>query len=74
MKLDKQKLETLARLTLSTRPDEITCDEWLDLVAEYAEAVKAHCQPPERLAVVERHTAMCPECLEELQALLEAID
>ena len=74
MKLDKQKLARLAEMTLNTRPDEISCDDWLELVSEYLEAVKTGKDIPDRLTEVRRHADTCPECAEELRALLEVTE
>jgi hypothetical protein len=73
MKPDLEKYRDLARFLLKTRPDEMTCSEWLDCVGEYAEAVLAGRPAPPCLAEVERHMEICPECAEEFRAILAAL-
>lgn len=70
---DSERYGELARLILQTRPDEMTCDEWLGHVAEYAEALMKGEPVPPTLAEVERHMAICPNCTEEFKCLLAAL-
>jgi hypothetical protein len=72
----KPELETyrkLARLLINTRPEEMTCDEWLEHVGHYVDIVRAGCPVPECLEEVHRHMEMCPECAEEFKAILAAL-
>ena len=73
MKLDPEKYRDLAGFLLKTRPEEMTCDEWIDRVAEYAELVLAGHAIPSSLDDVVRHIDLCPECAEEFQAILAAL-
>ena len=73
MRPDPEKFRDLARFLLQTRPDEMTCGEWLDQVGEYAEVMLAGRPVPPRLAEVERHMGMCPQCAEEFRAILAAL-
>jgi hypothetical protein len=73
LKPEPEKFRDLARFLLKTRPEEMTCDEWLDHVGEYAEALLAGGPVPPTLAEVERHMDICPECTEEFRALLAAL-
>lgn len=66
-------LRTLAGLLVQTRPDELTCDEWLDRVGGYAEAAAAGRPAPAGSELVEHHLAVCPECREEFAALVAAL-
>ena len=67
------QLMTLAGLLLNTRPDELTCDEWLDRVGGYAEAVAAGRPAPAGTEMVEQHLTICPDCQEEFAALVAAL-
>jgi hypothetical protein len=73
MKSDPEKYRKLARSLLATRPVEITCDEWLEQVGQYAESVLAGRPVPDCVRHVERHLETCPECAEELDAILAAL-
>ena len=74
MKLTKEHIKALARLTLATRPKELNCDEWLDRVARFAELKAADKPVPEELALVADHLEVCPDCAEEFQALKRALE
>ncbi len=73
MKLDPKQYQDLARFLIKTRPEEMTCDEWLEHVGEYAEHVLAGRAAPSSLVEVERHIDLCPECAEEFCAILAAM-
>ncbi len=73
MKLDPAKFRDLASFLLKTRPDEITCEDWIDHVGAYAEHVLAGNSIPSSLDEVVRHIDLCPECAEEFQAILAAL-
>lgn len=66
-------LHDLVGVLRLTRPDEITCDEWLHRIGAYAEAVAAGLPPPAGSEVVEHHLVICPECKEEFEALVAAL-
>lgn len=73
MKPTNEQIDALLRLTMDTRPEEITCDEWLHLVGRYAELVFAGKPVPPELQPVVDHLRLCPECAEELEALRKAL-
>jgi hypothetical protein len=66
-------LRDLAAVLLKSRPDELTCDEWLDRVGGYAEAAAADEPPPPGSELVAHHLDICPECREEFDALVAAL-
>ncbi|HVK10269.1 MAG TPA: hypothetical protein VM597_15995 [Gemmataceae bacterium] len=72
-RLTDDHIRDLAEVLIQTRPDELTCDEWLDRVGGYAEAVAAGRPVPAGSELVEHHLAICPECREELDALVAAL-
>lgn len=73
MKPTNEQIDVLLRLTMDTRPEEITCDEWLSLVGRYAELVFAGKPVPPELQPVADHLRLCPECAEEFEALRKAL-
>jgi len=74
MQLDPETLRRLAKMTLETRPDGLSCEEWIHLVAEYIEATRRGTPLDERLRRVEEHTAGCPSCAEELDVVRRLLD
>jgi len=69
MPLDPETIRRLARLTLETRPHELSCEDWIHRVGEYVEATRSGAALDERLRLVEQHAAECPSCEEELETL-----
>ncbi|MCG3132786.1 MAG: hypothetical protein FLDDKLPJ_03652 [Phycisphaerae bacterium] len=67
-----KNLTDLARLIQDTECQEIDCAEVLNRVAGYLEAVRARSARSEQLRQVAQHLQVCPECLEEFQALIKA--
>ena len=74
MKLTREILDLLARSIAATRPEEIDCDEWLSRVGRLLEIMKLGEPVPSDLAPVLHHIESCPECYEELQLLLAALN
>jgi len=72
MKLGKEELKTLLRLVDVTEAEEIDCDELLARVGSYVEGLGEDGTPPPGSEDVVQHLRVCPECLEELEALFEA--
>lgn len=70
----RKQLAELAKAIAATSPDELDCDAALDLLAEYAEAIQADRSLREELDDVRRHLAQCPNCVEELDALIALCD
>jgi len=71
--LSDEQIRELAGVLLVTRPDELTCDEWLDRIGAYAEATVAGRPVPPNSERLEYHLAICPECKEEFDALVAAL-
>jgi hypothetical protein len=71
--LSDEQVRDLAGVLLATRPDELTCDEWLDRIGAYAEATAAGRPVPPNSERLEHHLAICPECREEFDALVAAL-
>ncbi len=71
--LSKQQLQNLARAVARTTDDEISCEHMIDCVGAYVECVAAGRAVPDRLRHVVEHLAICPECTEEVNALIQAL-
>jgi hypothetical protein len=69
MKPTKEQIEALARLAMSTRPTELSCEEMLHLIGRFAELVSAGALVPPELQPVAEHLLLCSECAEELESL-----
>ncbi|WP_437945091.1 hypothetical protein WME98_29500 [Sorangium sp. So ce296] len=72
-RLSQEEIRDLAKAVLATKPDELTCDEWLEYAAQYAELVAEGAPVPEALREAAQHLDLCPECAEELRACLLAL-
>jgi len=73
MSLSKQELDRLLQLLSATADRELTCEECLGLVAEFAEARLAGKSIAAGLKAVEQHLAVCGECREEYEALRQTL-
>ncbi len=74
MQLDPETIRRLARLTLESKPHELSCEDWIHRVGEYVEATRRGAPLDERLRLVEEHAAECPSCEQELRALRALLD
>ncbi len=72
MKPTDEQLSELARLVGATAGQEIDCAEVLDRVATYLKALHDRAALTEYLQQVAQHLKVCPECHEELSALIRA--
>jgi hypothetical protein len=71
--LDREELNTLVRIIVTARPDEIGCDECLDRVDRFVEMVLAGKNAAESIPLVQDHLDKCRDCREEFEALLRAL-
>lgn len=72
--IDDKQLLQLARAVADTANDEINCEVFLDLAADYLEAhLRAGAVLSPDLKAVEQHLRVCPECFEEFQMLKDAV-
>lgn len=67
-------LKQLFKMISNTREDEIDCDDVLNIVDVYAEAVARGEDPSEMLPLVKHHLELCAPCLEEYEALLRILE
>lgn len=71
--LDAEQLQQLVRQIVTTRPDEIGCNDcWHDLDG-FVEMELAGKDAATAMPLVEDHLKRCRNCREEYQALLEAL-
>ena len=73
MPLARQETENLLRLIGVTQEHEINCDELLGQVNQFAEGQLQGEPISDELRTVQQHLAVCGECREEYELLLEAL-
>ena len=73
MRASHDELRTLLELLSITRPEEIDCDEFLDRVAGLLDRVVLGEAPQSGDEALLHHLKICPECLEEYEALYRAL-
>ena len=61
------------RMVLVTREEEYSCDEAYEFMNQYAEMVQRGEDVSALLPLAYRHYEMCPECQEELAALIRIL-
>lgn len=74
MPLMRERLRDLLRVIQATEPSEINCDEFLARAAPFLEAFRAGQDIPDELRQVAQHLSVCPECKEEFDAALRALE
>ena len=72
-KLEAQKLKQLVRRIMTTRPDEIGCDECFQQLDEFVEMTLDGKDAAEAMPLVQDHLERCGDCREEFEALLLAL-
>lgn len=68
-----QRMIKLMHALIETREVELGCDEVLQIIDQYAEALKRGEDPEQFMPMVRHHLDLCKECEEELQAVLEIL-
>ena len=71
--LESQQVKHLVRAIVTTRPDEIGCDECLEEMDRFAEMTLAGKSAAEAMPLVQDHLERCGACREEFEALLDAL-
>jgi hypothetical protein len=69
----EKRLQGLMRMLLKTREEELTCDDVLRWLDRYAEIELSGQEAALLLPHVHQHIDLCPECAEELQALIDIL-
>ena len=70
------KLDTLKKMMrsiITTRPDEIGCDECFEHLSRFVELVLAGQPAAALMPLVQDHLDQCADCHEEYEALLRAL-
>jgi hypothetical protein len=73
MRLEPATLKRMVRGVLSTRPDEIGCDECFEQLDRFVEMTLAGKDAAEAMPLVRDHLDRCDDCREEFEALLAAL-
>ena len=73
MELDLDTLKTIVREIVTTRLDEISCQQCLERVDHFAEIVLAGRDAAEAMPLVQDHLEHCGDCRQEFEALLKAL-
>ena len=71
--LDPQGLKSLVRIVMTTRPDEIGCDECFEQLDLFVEMTLAGKSAAEALPLVQDHLERCGNFREEFEALVTAL-
>lgn len=74
MSLSDQEIESLLKSVSLTKTDEVTCDECLHQLAEFAEHHLKGKSVPQGLQAIAHHLSICGECQEEFRTLLVALE
>ena len=73
MQLRPNTLQRMVRNVLTTRPDEIGCDECLEQLDRFVEITLAGKNAAEAMPLVQDHLKRCDDCREEFEALLAVL-
>ncbi len=71
--IPENKAKEVLRGILTTRADEIDCDAAFQELDRYAEIALANGDAEKLLPLVKQHLERCPDCREEYEALLRAL-
>lgn len=78
--LDDRSVERLMHLLSETRDDELSCEEVFSCLDEYVECLESHHgdvghgDVGGKKPLVEHHLSICPDCRDELHALIHALE
>jgi hypothetical protein len=73
MTLDLDRLKQMAREIITTRPDEIGCDECFEQLDRFVEMKLVGKNAAGAMPLVQDHLERCHDCREEFEALLAAL-
>jgi hypothetical protein len=71
--LDTEQVKQMARGIMSTRPDEIGCDDCFRQLDAFVDMTLAGRDAAAAMPLVEDHLARCGDCREEFEVLLAAV-
>lgn len=69
-----QQMQKMLTMIAGTRSQEIGCDEAYLFLDEYAERISRGEDVAALMPLVHHHLEMCPDCREEFDALLRAVE
>jgi hypothetical protein len=72
-KLEPTEIKRLVREVLTTRPDEVGCDECLEQLDRFVEMTLDGQDAAEAMPLVQHHLEHCDNCREEFEALLAVL-
>jgi hypothetical protein len=73
MEPDRERLAKLARMLAATAPEELDCESALDRLAALLERSRTGERLDDELLRTKQHLSVCPECVEEFEALEELV-
>ena len=73
MSLEPTVLKRMVRAVITTRPDEIGCEECFEQLDRFVEMTLAGKNAAEAMPLVQDHLERCSDCREEFEALLAAL-
>jgi hypothetical protein len=71
--IESSRIKRAVRSILTTRPDEIGCEECLARMDRFVEMKLDGKDPAEAMPLVQDHLHRCRDCHQEFEALLRAI-
>lgn len=71
--IESDRIKRLVRNILTTRPDEIGCEECLAQMDRFVEMELEGKDPAKAMPLVQDHLTRCRDCHEEFRALLTAL-
>jgi hypothetical protein len=74
MMIPRQKLEDLLRATSRTEDVEIDCSTCLDLMPAYVDHEVSGADAAPRTPALRQHLALCRDCFEEYEALVDLVE
>jgi len=73
MNISEDQIQALLEMLTLTKDNEVSCDECLQSMAEFAETTLTGKTVTEGLQCIEEHLELCGECREEFEALKSAL-
>ena len=74
MNINREQLEGLLKLVGITADEEINCEEFLALLPGYLERLREQMPRDGENSSLLHHLQICPECQEEVEGLIAALD
>jgi hypothetical protein len=70
----EQTMPQLLYAIQQTEEEEYSCDDMYQLMDQYVEMVRRGEEPASMMQLVEHHLKMCPDCRQEVEALLRMLN